>query len=498
MLLKFMDIEPAYERAVTIREPYTYNGNCLRNRIWYRGDSVELEQLYKQIATYDTEISRFWASIPSLKGSVRKIHTGLPAIIVDRLTEIITSDLDEFKTLEEKDEEIFKEIKEDNKINKIIQKAITETLVVGDGAFKITIDNTVSKYPIVEFYSGEDVEYIYKRGRLFEILFYTEYKKGNKFYKLEEAYGKGYIRYKLFDIEGRQVQLNTLEETQDLKEEIHFNRDFMMAVPLKFYNSTKYKNRGKSIFDKKTDCFDALDEVVSQWIDAIRVGRVNKYIPVDLLPVNMETGEPLKPNPFDNNFIKIESNHDEGAKNTIDLVQANINYEAYVNSYLNILDMTLQGIISPSTLGIDLKKTDNAEAQREKEKATIYTRNAIISNLTETLKELGEVILKTNDVLNNSTDKDYEISVSFGEYATPTFDAVIEVMGKARAYGIISLEKAIDELYGNTLTKEEKEEELQRLKEEQQTDILEELPYEDYNEEQQGEEIEEDDKDNNK
>lgn len=38
------------------------------------------------------------------------------------------------------------------------------------------------------------------------------------------------------------------------------NDKFIMAVPLLFYKSAKYKGRGKSIFDAKIDNFDALDE----------------------------------------------------------------------------------------------------------------------------------------------------------------------------------------------------------------------------------------------
>ena len=55
---------------------------------------------------------------------------------------------------------------------------------------------------------------------------------------------------------------------------------------------------------------------------------------------------------------------------------------------MTALDLCLQGIISPSTLGIDVKKLDNAEAQREKEKATLYTRNAIVEALQEELPEV--------------------------------------------------------------------------------------------------------------
>ena len=40
-------------------------------------------------------------------------------------------------------------------------------------------------------------------------------------------------------------------------------------------------------------------------------------------------------------------------------------------------------------------------------------------------------------------------------------------MGKAKQYGVMSLEASVDQLYGDTWTEEEKEEEVARLKAEQ-------------------------------
>ena len=145
--------------------------------------------------------------------------------------------------------------------------------------------------------------------------------------------------------------------------------------------------------------------------------------------------------------------------------QAEIRYEAYVESYSNAIDMCLQGIISPSTLGIDLKKTDNAEAQREKEKTTLYTRGKLVDILTEVIPELVNIILKTNDVLNKKNVGEYEVSIVFGEYASPSFDSVVETVGKAKTYGVMSIEQCIEEMYGDTWTDEEKKEEIQRIKE---------------------------------
>ena len=62
-----------------------------------------------------------------------------------------------------------------------------------------------------------------------------------------------------------------------------------------------------------------------------------------------------------------------------------------LQSYITALDLCLQGLISPSTLGIDVKKLDNAEAQREKEKATEYTRGKVIDVLEKIIRKLVEI-----------------------------------------------------------------------------------------------------------
>ncbi|MDK0856448.1 capsid protein [Clostridium perfringens] len=461
--IKYLNVQPALINPITIQEAYTYETNVIRNKLWYRGEPYELDQFFKNISSDPVNKARFWSAVPSEDLSIRKIHSGLPAMIADKLSDIVVADLDSIEVTGENYNTLWEEIRKDNKFDDMLGDIIATTLVSGDGAFKLSIDTEISKYPIIEFFDGDKVEYITQRGRLKEIKFYTFYTKNNRQYKLSETYGKGYINYNLYDSNGNEVSLNTLDETRELAD-VTYKDDFIMGVPLMFFKSPKFEGRGKSIFDNKSDAFDALDEVISQWIDAIRDGRVQKYIPEDLVPKDIN-GNLMKPNPFDNRFLKVGSSLAEDAKNEIDMKQANINYEAYVESYSNAIDMCLQGIISPSTLGIDLKKTDNAEAQREKEKTTLYTREKMVDILTEVIPELVNIILKTNDVLNKKNTGEYEVSIVFGEYASPSFDTVVETVGKAKTYGVMSIEQCIEEMYGDTWTDEEKEEEIKRIKE---------------------------------
>ena len=158
------------------------------------------------------------------------------------------------------------------------------------------------------------------------------------------------------------------------------------------------------------------------------------------------------------------SENNDGKINT---ESAPIQHDSYLATYITALDLCLQGIISPSTLGIDVKKLDNAEAQREKEKATLYTRQTIVSELQRVLPVLIQSVFYAYQTLNKQGLKEVECDVTFGEYANPSFESQVETVGKAKAQGIMSIEASIDELYGDSRDDDWKKEEVARLKAEQ-------------------------------
>lgn len=263
------------------------------------------------------------------------------------------------------------------------------------------------------------------------------------------------------------MDLKTIEAAKNLAD-WKFDPVVILAVPLKVYESAKYENRGGSIFDGKLDSFDAFDETWSQWMDALRAGRAKEYIPECFLPRNPNTGETLKPNHFDNRYIATDQDMGESAQNKITVEQPNIPHDSYLASYVTALDLCLQGIISPSTLGIDVKKLDNAEAQREKEKSTLYTRNAIVESLQETLPELVNAAVNAYNILMNKAVEEVKVDIPFGEYANPSFESQVETLSKARpGYSIMSIEAQVEEMWGDSKDEPWKAEEVKRLKTEQ-------------------------------
>lgn len=471
IVLRWLGIEPVqHETKILVHESVTHEADVLKNQLWYRGDPAELEQYYKQLAEMETNIysttakSKFWASVPNGDVRIRKVHSGLPAMLVDKLSDIVANDMLDPEMdagLHERWEQFCKE----NEFTDILVDALQKVLTTGDGAFKLNIDTDLSDQPLLEFFGADKVDYEYKRGKLQAVIFKTEYcSKGTK-YQLHERYGKGKVEYKLFGPNGKEYSLDTVPETEGLVN-VTFPGDYIMAVPLKIYKSPKYNNRGQSILDKKTDAFDALDEVLSTWVDGMRASRTKQYIPENMVPKDRD-GIPLKPDVFNPYFVT-NGHLAEEDKAKVETVHGDFATAALLESYVTYLDVCLQGILSPSTLGIDVKKLDNADAQREKEKTTMYTRDTIIKQLKVALEKLFDAILRTQDNMLKTMppEEGYEASFEWGQYANPSFEAQVETLVKAKQGQIMSTEKIVDELYGDSMDEDEKAEEVARIKEE--------------------------------
>ncbi len=463
MIRNWLEIKNPDSLQIDIEQITNFEGQAFIYSIWYRGDASELNQLYEQL---DDRIgnTHFWGSRPTAGMNIRKIHTGLPAMIVDTLADVSTDDLNDIKV--EKRQEEWNEIFKENHLKDIIRDSVIGSLSIGDGAFKWSIDTDMSKYPIIEYYDGSRVEFEYERGRLIAIIFKTKKIINKQNYTLLERYDKNGITYKLINKEGLELNIEEYPELAKKYQTVKNLNGFIMALPIMFKKSKKYLGRGKSLFDGKLDNFDAFDEVWSQWMLALRKGQIKTYIPESLLPRDPNTGVLLRGSDFDNDYISVEDTISEDGKNKIETTQGQIQHEALLSTYITALDQCLTGLISPSTLGIDTKKIDNAEATREKEKTTLYKRNQIIEVLTKIIQDIVDITFKVYDTMNEKNITDTEATVTFGGYANPSFEAQIETVGKAKTNGIMSVETSVEELYGDTKDDKWKKEEVKRIKNE--------------------------------
>jgi len=463
MIRNWLQIESPSAIQLNIEQLNNFESQAFINNIWYRGDPNEIQQLYEQLND-KLGNKHFWGSKPTIGMNIRKIHTGLPSMIVDTLADISTDDLDKIEAGERQEE--WNKIAEENNPKSLLRDAVVGALVCGDGAFKWSVDTDISEYPIIEYYDGSRVDFEYERGRLVAIVFKTKKNINKQSYTLLERYSKKDITYKLINKEGKECRIDDYPELVNKYKTVTNPNKFMMALPVMFRKSKKFVGRGKSLFDGKLDNFDAFDEVWSQWMLALRKGQIKTYIPETLLPRDPETGLLLRGNDLDNDFISVEESINEDAKSKIETTQGKIQHDALLSTYITALDQCLTGLISPSTLGIDTKKIDNAEATREKEKTTLYKRNQIIKVLTKSINDIVDITFKVYDTFNNKPIIETRGVPSFGGYANPSFEAQVETIGKAKLNNIMSIETSVEELYGDTKDEKWKQDEVKRIKEE--------------------------------
>jgi hypothetical protein len=478
-------------RVTRNRDLYINNTENIRRSkteeylIWYIGDSDELlnhftksriiEQAEEPIYNRNKR-DYFWTAVSEEEG-VKRSHSGIPRAIVETLVNAIGS-----PNITAENPELDKRIKdivdENDLLTILNQEQTPMTLVTGHGAFKINIDPELSNKPIITYYDARNVKFETKTRRIIKVKFYDYFTEDNKAYCLVDCRyrenGNSIITYKLyelpykdapeFEIEENEISLESLEQTKDLKDIQFTGVDEMLAVPCVFFKDQIHDEYGRSIFTGKVDLFDDLDQALSQSANVVRKSTPVEYYPMDLIETK-STGERKPPTRYDRTYVNFPSGRSgEGdITSQIQTTQPNLNFSQYDQEAVSILNMILTGVLSPATMGIDLAKKDNADAQREKEKVTIMTRNNIILKQKRIIQKLVKLTLMVEDYINNPQVAKFEnytdISVDFDEFSNPTFENQLSVLGSALQSGSISIDRYIELLWSDTLSEQEKQKE---------------------------------------
>ena len=92
-------------------------------------------------------------------------------------------------------------------------------------------------------------------------------------------------------------------------QDLYFDQKYIFAFPMIIFPSGRYENRGQSVFQGKDGIFDAFDECVSQWMDALRDGRTRTFVPECYIPRD-EDGFMIHPSvDIEENFSEICNFH---------------------------------------------------------------------------------------------------------------------------------------------------------------------------------------------
>jgi len=476
---------PVDERLTYINDEENIRiSNIRANRYWYLGDGDELLNWYTNQQIYGwaknpiynrNKRQYFWGR--SVAEMVKRVHSGVPRMIINTLAGIVG-----YPAIDCTDERLDAILEVNNFEYMLCQNARPMTLVEGDGALKININPALCNHPLIEYYGAEDWQPIYKSNILVGMVFLSYYKDADdKDYLLAETRSltaRGLeIEYNLFKAgkDGNifECALATLPELAGLENQLIPGIRCLFAVPNRYYFDPLHKNRGKSIYDGKLDLFDFMDEILTQSGQTNRVSTPVEYYPTDLLG-RTNKGIPMLPNLYNRQYVKIEGtlDGDGNVNNEIKTTQPDLNFDKYGQLFNDVLGVALIGELSPATLGIDIAKKDNAEAQREKEKQSIFTRNLICDNETKMLKKLCAMLLMAQDYIDYGVFKnaDYDISIKYDEFANPSWETQLQTLGSAWSNGQISTEKYVQLLWGGKLSDDEMLKEIEWLDENKSRD----------------------------
>ena len=512
-ILKFLKLDhlsgnPNDERYTYIMDPEAVDRQEMEKaRVWYVGSSQELLNYYtnqdaygfSKEPIYDRNDSNYFWGISPTEGHIKRVHSGVPHAIVDTLCNAVG--IPDISASDKNGKYDLSELILRTNFKRIyMQEQMPMTMAIGWGAWKVIIDTEkkLSDWPILKFYEAKDVEFVVKSGLTIGIIFknYYAYEKNN--YLLLETRrinekGNSAIEYELFRLENNndvhEVPMDTIPALAGLQDVEIPNYKRILAVPCRFFFDPNNKNYGRSIYYGKYDLFDDLDQSLSQRSQTCRVSTPVEYFAPDVLERSAD-GSAKTQKVYNRQYVMKSGLPDGDGRvdNSIQTTQPQLNFDQYSQEQKAILDFILTGVLSPATMGIDVAKKDNADAQREKEKVTIMTRNTIIESETQIVRELFQIIMAMKDYMDGKGIPlvDYDVSVKYCEFANPSFESLSSVLTPMWQAGAISDEMFINKLYGDSLSKEEKAREVQAIKENKQQDNLMQGDFEDVENEPSG------------
>jgi len=496
----------------TLLEKDSVAKGILESLVWYSGKTEALREfytktLYQSKRDFDYRADFFWRTALE---NTRKIHSGLPNLISKTMAKLIFGNGIKVEPTvfngNQVDEVASEQVKEAIKIlleelevdSKLLIGSQTESWS-GHIAYKLSFDTRLSPYPILESYDPRYFDIIKLRGVLIGIVFkkYIETGKGQslKRYVLKEFYttdeqGDAVINYTLYQVsaDGREVEvpLTTLADTYDLAEQPTIVFKGLKGI-LAFEKPNVIEGNlfidspfGQSDYDTAFSLFDGLDEVLSGIVSEIRENKTIRYIPEDMIPRD-QSGNFYKLNQYVNNFVKYKTDIDQDSKQKIETTQiADKTIEHYEKWRVLVANVCNACGLSPITLGITGLESiaSSDKTTREKNKTSLETRAMKINLWKPFIEKMVIKLLELTSYIQTQypetvpdgfpkIDVDWantNVTVQFNDYLVNSLEDRIATWTQAKAGGVASIDTVVNQIWGDELSQEDKDAEINRIK----------------------------------
>jgi hypothetical protein len=462
------------------------------NYVWYNSNTSLLERFHKEVVEPNSiYLHNFWKEV---KGDMVRVHYPLASSISKAMSSILFSedlalkvDTGNKKTSEDLTKRIHNILK-DNNINELLQRGAQIESYSGSLGAKIVIDTEFSEYPQIQFYPAEQIDLELKYGKIVEIIFKDEHVYDGKKYTLKSKYGKGYIRYELYNHKNERVEVKAIPELEELRDTVILGPDgeplkiIMAAFKPNKAVSSQFMNSqfGASDYEGLYSIFNALDELLSVWNDHYRNGRITTFISEDQMKRNPATNELVKPDVYGlNTVVLYDSATSTDKKQDVKRDIPQLSVTPFREGFENYIQIALQRAgLSRVTFGFDsVSRLSSAETLQEREKTTLKTRQDKVRLWDEFFTKLLRLLLiydemsiisasenELEQVYQLSSAWDYSYLVEWPQYSSPSKEEQVRNISEALKANLISLDKAYHILYDGEYTEEDIQEMIAQAK----------------------------------
>ena len=434
------------------------------NAIWFNGDPTTLEYFFKvvypkylnnvesSVRTY-TNSETFWKNVG---GTIPRIHSGLPSLISKTWKRLIKPRSMKFELDDKAEEELLKLILADNDFVTLTSKGIVTESWGGYFVFKISHDEDISQYPIIEVVDPRDVEVEIVRKRVKAIIFkiYTVVDDTDIIIRERYELYKGIFKvsYKAYKKKenGDEILITKPSGYEDKTLPIDF-------IPAYIKNNTTYNSRfpnsifGESDYSSVQSLFHMLDSNLSNTELEIDNAKAVKFVSESIVKKDAQGN-----GSYDNNETVIElplsevQNENFDIKKLITLLQPLVRVTEFNATAKDITGRILANVgLSPVSVGLPGFESIDAAAdsQRARKETSIISRDEKVEIWSEFLIDFFNGLLKYYHAVFGGTQKDNIIKVEFDKYGSPSFEDLVDTVVKAKQGGIMSVKQAVDKLY---------------------------------------------------
>lgn len=438
---------------------------------WFSGSAEVIANYYGMISREYNNLlgqqlmpmnkAQFWGRNLNMQGEV-KLHIPIAGDIASTSSDLLFSESPIIRYEGEQKDSIqglLDEVLIGSELYSKIVEGAEISAALGGVYLKLAWDKELSEYPIVVIEQPDFAIPEFRFGMLQSVCFWKEIKfmdnSQSKIYRLLETYGKGYIKNELYlgtsDKLGHKVELNSINETKDLENELETNVDMLLAV----YVPNMLPNRllrisyqGKSDYLGEEGLFDSLDETFSNWISDISLAKGRIFIPSKLINPNGN---------FDlDKTAYVELEGDPLNNDMISFNQFDIRATQYEMTAKNLIERIITSAgYSPQTFGLNIEgRAESGTALNLREKKSFNTKAKKENYWHKELMNLVRgIILIYNTHLGGKLDPNKKINVSFNDsigFSLTEVAQSVQMLSSAKAASIETRVKLVHPDWSDT------------------------------------------------